>query len=62
MAGLVAGIAAIVFLALALILRLAADHIHAGVFLTWQTFLIIGLLCWVVYDVIWWRSHRGGVA
>jgi len=55
------GIAAIVAMALALILRLAAGHIHAGVFLTWQTFTIIGLLCWVVWDVLWAR-HRGGVA
>ena len=56
------GIAAIVAMALALILRLAEGHIHAGVFLTWQTFTILGLLLWVVYDVVWWRGHRGAAA
>jgi uncharacterized membrane protein YdbT with pleckstrin-like domain len=56
------GIAAIVALAISLLLRLAQGHIHAGVILTWPTFLLIGLLCWVVYDVVWWRSHRGGAA
>ena len=49
------GIAAIVALAISLLLRLAEGHIHAGVILTWPTFLLIGLLCWVVYDVIWHR-------
>lgn len=43
------GIAAIVALALALILRLLQDAVHAGVFLTWQTFTIIGLLCLAVH-------------
>jgi hypothetical protein len=49
------GIAAIVALAFSLLLRLAEGQIHAGVILTWQTFLIIGLLCWVIYDVVWHR-------
>ena len=49
------GIAAIVAMAFSLLLRLAEGHIHAGVILTWPTFLLIGLLCWVVYDVIWHR-------
>jgi hypothetical protein len=49
------GIAAIVAMAVSLLLRLAQGSIHAGVILTWPTFLIIGLLCWVVYDVVWHR-------
>ena len=56
------GIAAIVSFALSLILWLAGSHISGGVFLTWQTFTILGLLLWVVYDVVWWRGHRGGAA
>ena len=45
------GIAAIVSFALSLILWLAASHINGGVFLTWQTFTIIGLLLLAVHMV-----------
>lgn len=52
MTPLLVGIAAIVAMVLSLILRLLQGSIHGGVFLTWQTFLIIGLLCWVAWDVL----------
>ena len=45
------GIAAIVAFALALVCWLASSHIDAGVWLTWQTFTITGLLCLAVHSV-----------
>jgi hypothetical protein len=45
------GIAAIVSAALALILWLAHGQIHGGVFLTWQTFTLTGLLCFYIWAV-----------
>jgi hypothetical protein len=45
------GIAAIVSFALSLILWLAGSHINGGVFLTWQTFTILGLLLLAVHMV-----------
>ena len=51
-------IAAIVATALALILRLAS--ITGGVFLTWQTFTILGLLLFFVHTAVgWWPNRRG---
>ena len=52
------GIASIVAFALALILWLAS--VHQGVFVTWQTFTIAGLLCLAVHVVTgWWPARRG---
>ena len=45
------GIAAIVAFALALVFWLANAQIHGGVWLAWQTFTIIGLLCLAVHSV-----------
>ena len=51
-------IAAIVATALALILRLAS--IDEGVFLTWQTFTILGLLLFFVHTAVgWWPTRHG---
>lgn len=51
-------IAAIVAMALALILRLAS--IDEGVFLTWQTFTILGLLLFFIHTAVsWWPARRG---
>ena len=51
-------IAAVVAFAIALILWLAS--VHQGVFLTWQAFTLIGLLCWAVHDATaWWPARRG---
>jgi len=45
------GIAAIVAFALSLVFWLAGSHINGGVFLTWQTFTILGLLLLAVHMV-----------
>jgi len=45
------GIAAIVAFALSLVFWLAGSHLDGGVFLAWQTFTIIGLLCLAVHMV-----------
>jgi len=45
------GIAAIVAFVIALICWLANAQIHGGVFLTWQTFTILGLLLLAVHSV-----------
>ena len=43
------GIASIVAFALALVFRLAQGHLDGGVFLSWQTFTILGLLLLAVH-------------
>jgi hypothetical protein len=53
------GIAAIVSFALSLILWLAGSHINGGVFLTWQTFTIAGLLLLAVHVVVPGWPRRG---